>query len=47
MVPHLAIHPDILFRYNTINLLVARQGVGKTFTVMKELIKLSHLQNNG
>jgi hypothetical protein len=25
-----AIHPDILFRYNTINLLVARRGVGRT-----------------
>jgi hypothetical protein len=40
------IHNDILFRYNTINLLVARRGVGKTFTVMKELIKLSQLPNN-
>jgi hypothetical protein len=41
------IHPDILFRYNTINLLVARRGIGKTFTVMKELIKLSQLPENG
>jgi hypothetical protein len=41
------IHPEILFRYNTINLLVSRRGVGKTFTVMKELIKLSQLPNCG
>ena len=41
------IHPDILFRYNTINLLVSRCGIGKTFTVMKELIKLSQLSKNG
>jgi hypothetical protein len=41
------IHPDILFRYNSINLRVSRRGVGKTFTVMWELIKLSQLQNCG
>jgi hypothetical protein len=39
------IHPDIAFKYNSINLLVARRGVGKTFRVMKELIKLSQLKN--
>jgi hypothetical protein len=37
------IHPEIHFRYNSINLLISRRGVGKTFTVMKELIKLSQL----
>jgi hypothetical protein len=41
------IHPDILFRYNTINLLVSRRGVGKTFTVLREIIKLSHLKDFG
>jgi hypothetical protein len=41
------IHPELLFRYNTINLLVSRRGVGKTFTVMKEMIKLSQLPNCG
>jgi hypothetical protein len=41
------IHPDILFRYNTINLLVSCRGVGKTFTVLRELIKLSQLKNFG
>jgi hypothetical protein len=41
-----AIHPDVLFRFNTINLLVARQGVGKTFAVMKEMIKISQLEGD-
>jgi hypothetical protein len=41
------IHPDIMFRYNTINLLVSRRGVGKTFTVLRELIKLSQLKDCG
>jgi hypothetical protein len=41
------IHPEILFRYNSINLLISRRGIGKTFTVMKELIKLSQLPNSG
>jgi hypothetical protein len=40
------IHPEILFRFNSINLLVARRGVGKTFNVLKELIKLSQLPGN-
>jgi hypothetical protein len=39
------IHPEILFRYNSINLLISRRGIGKTFTVMKEVIKLSQLPN--
>jgi hypothetical protein len=41
------IHPEIFFRYNTINLLVSRRGVGKTFTVMKKMIKISQLPNCG
>jgi hypothetical protein len=41
------IHPEISFKYNSINLLVARRGVGKTFNVMKELIILSQLPDNG
>jgi hypothetical protein len=41
------IHPELLFRFNTINLLVARRGVGKTFNVLKEMIKLSQLPGNG
>jgi hypothetical protein len=38
-------HPEILFRYNSINLLISRRGAGKIFTVLKELIKLSQLPN--
>jgi hypothetical protein len=41
------IHPELLFKLNSINLLVARRGVGKTFNVMKELVKLSQLPDNG
>jgi hypothetical protein len=41
-----AIHPDVLFRFNTINLLVARQGVEKTFALMKEMIKISQLKGH-
>jgi hypothetical protein len=41
------IHPELNFRRNSINLLIARRGVGKTFTVLRELIKLSQLPDNG
>jgi hypothetical protein len=37
------IHPELAFRYNSINLLVGRRGAGKTFRVLKEIIKLSQL----
>jgi hypothetical protein len=37
------IHPEIHFKYNTINLLISRRAVEKTFSVLKELIKLSQL----
>ena len=41
------ISPEIYFKRNSINLLISRRGVGKTFTVMTELIKLSQLPGNG
>jgi hypothetical protein len=41
------IHPDLNFRRNSINILVSRRGVGKTFAVMRELIKLSQLPDCG
>jgi hypothetical protein len=41
------IDPDIYFKRNSINLLISRRGVGKTYTVMTELIKLSQLPENG
>jgi hypothetical protein len=34
------IHPKIYFKYNSINSLISRRGVCKTFTVLRELIKL-------
>jgi hypothetical protein len=37
------IHPKINFKYNSINLLIPRRGVGRTFAVLRELIKLSQL----
>jgi hypothetical protein len=41
------VHPEINFRYSSLNLLISRRGVGKTFTVMTGLIKLSQLPNMG
>jgi hypothetical protein len=41
------IHPEIHFKYNSINLLISCRGVEKTFLVLKELIKLSHLPDCG
>jgi hypothetical protein len=37
------IHPEIHFIYNTIILLISRRGLEKTFSVLKELIKLIQL----
>ena len=37
------IHPQINFYYNSFNVCVGKQGVGKTTFLMKELIKLSQL----
>jgi hypothetical protein len=41
------IHKDLNFKRNSINLLISRRGVGKTFNVMRELIKLSELPDCG
>lgn len=40
------IHPDVNFRYNSLNILVGNQGSSKTTTVMKELMKLSHFPHD-
>jgi hypothetical protein len=37
------IDPRLNTYYNSINVLVGRQGQGKTFTVLKEIIKISHI----
>jgi hypothetical protein len=41
------IDPELNFRRNSINLYIGRRGSGKTFNVLKELIKLSHLPDCG
>jgi hypothetical protein len=41
------IHLEIHFKYNSINLLISRRGVGKIFSVLKKLIKLSQLPDRG
>jgi hypothetical protein len=40
------IHSDLDFKRNSINILISRRGVGKTFSVMKELIKSSRLPDH-
>jgi hypothetical protein len=41
------IDPDLNFRRNSINLYIGRRGSGKTFNVLRELIKLSLLRDKG
>jgi hypothetical protein len=41
------IDPELNFRRNSINLYIGRRGSGKTFNVMRELIKLSQLPDKG
>jgi hypothetical protein len=41
------INPELLFRRNSINLYIGRRGSGKTFNVMRELVKLSALPGCG
>ena len=40
------IHPEIYFRFNSVNLVIGKRGSGKTFTTMRELLKLALLQGN-
>ena len=39
------IHEDIYFKYNSVNLVIGKRGSGKTYTVMREMLKLAHLMN--
>ena len=41
------IDPELNFRRNSINLYIGRRGSGKTFNVLRELIKLSQLRDKG
>lgn len=34
------IHPSIRFRFNSVNLVIGKRGSGKTFSTMRELLKL-------
>jgi len=36
------IHPDVNIPYNSLNIAVGRQRSGKTFTIIRELIKISY-----
>lgn len=40
------IHPQIHFRYNSLNICLGKQGVGKTTFMLTELIKLSELPDS-
>ena len=40
------VHPEVLFRYNSFNIIVGNQGTSKTTTVMKELMKLAYIEHD-
>ena len=37
------IHPDINIRYNSVNVIVGKQSLGKTVVALEEIIKISLL----
>ena len=37
------IHPDINIRYNSVNVIVGKQSMGKTVIALEEIIKISML----
>lgn len=41
------IHPEINFKRNSVNLFIGRRGSGKSFNVLREMMKLSLLPNLG
>ena len=40
------IHPDILTRYNSVNVIVGKQSLGKTVIALEEIIKISMLHTH-
>ena len=40
------IHPEIFLKYSSINVFLGKQGKGKTFTMNKELVKLSLVESD-
>lgn len=39
------IHPELLFKRNSVNLLIGRRGSGKTYNVFREMIKLGKISH--
>ena len=39
------VHNDIYFKYNSVNLVIGKRGSGKTFMVMREMLKLAYLMH--
>ena len=37
------IHKEIYFKYNSVNLVIGKRGSGKTYMVMREMLKLAYL----
>ena len=37
------IHPDITFRYNSVNCIIGKRGSGKTHSVFRNILKLAYL----
>lgn len=40
------IHPEIFLKYSSVNVFMGKQGSGKTFTLNKELLKLSMIDSD-
>ena len=40
------IHPEVFLKYSSINVFLGKQGKGKTFTMFKELVKLSLINSD-
>ena len=40
------VHPDILFKYNSVNLIIGLRGSGKTYMLSREILKLCYAGSN-
>ena len=40
------IHPEVFLKYSSVNVFLGKQGKGKTFTMFKELVKLSLINSD-
>ena len=41
-----SIHPEVYLKYSSVNVFMGKQGTGKTFTLLKELVKLSLIKSD-